>query len=57
LVKDVVISTYVQTVKIQYSHAWHHVINRGRRGDGVFSGRQEGVRFLVEETESGGILK
>ena len=39
-------------LRIQYPDAWYHVINRGRRGDEIFTEAKDYVAFiaLLKET-------
>jgi REP element-mobilizing transposase RayT len=39
-------------LRIEYPDAWYHVMNRGRRGEGIFSGDQDYIMFteLLRET-------
>ena len=34
-------------LRIEYAGAWYHVMNRGRRGEKIFSGRQDFEMFLT----------
>ena len=34
-------------LRIEYAGAWYHVMNRGRRGDNVFSGKQDFEIFIT----------
>ena len=33
-------------LRIQYPHAWYHVMNRGRRGEDVFTGKKDYNAFI-----------
>jgi hypothetical protein len=42
-------------LRIQYPGAWYHVMNRGRRGEAIFSEARDYTAFidLINETKSG----
>jgi len=44
-------------LRIEYSDAWYHVMNRGRRGDGIFIGKQDYERFIETLKETGKLWK
>ena len=34
-------------LRIEYPGAWYHVMNRGRRGESIFSGKEDCKTFIV----------
>ena len=44
-------------LRIEYSDAWYHVMNRGRRGDGIFIGKQDYEGFIETLKETGKLWK
>ncbi len=36
----------VRPLRIEYPNAWYHVMNRGRRGDDIFSDKYDFEMFL-----------
>jgi hypothetical protein len=39
-------------LRIEFPDAWYHVMNRGRRGEGIFSGPENFVAFVALLKES-----
>ena len=42
-------------LRIEYPGAWYHVMNRGRRGENVFSGKDDNEIFIALLKEAAGL--